>query len=56
VLVKHLQKFLWFELATLTTQAFKYDVITCTPYECLNYTIRDKITPLWKLIGETPEI
>ena len=25
------------------------------PYECLEMS-RDKITPLWKLIGETPEI
>jgi len=33
----------------------KYDIITYTPYEGLNYTILDKITPLWKRIGETSE-
>jgi len=38
------------------SQAMKYDVITYTPYEGLNYTILDKITPLWKRIGEPPEI
>ena len=48
--------FLWFELATVTSHALKRDVIACTPYEGLNYTIWDKIKPLWKLIGETPEI
>jgi len=31
-------KFLWFELATVTPQALKYDVITYTVYEGLNYT------------------
>ena len=46
---------LWFELATVMSQAMKYDVITYTPYEGLNYTILDKITPLWKRIGEPPE-
>jgi len=35
---------LGFELATVTSQALKCDVIT---YEGLNYTILDKITPLW---------
>ena len=43
-------------MATVTSQALKYDVITYTPYEGLNYTILDKITPLWKHIGEPPEI
>jgi len=33
-------------LATVTSQALKYDVITYTPYEGLNYTILDKIKPL----------
>jgi len=37
-------KFLWFELATVTSQALKYDVMTYTPYEGLNYTILDKTT------------
>jgi len=37
---------LWFESATVTSQALKYDVITYTPYEGLNYTILNKITPL----------
>jgi len=37
---------LWFELATVTSQALKYDVITYTPHERLNYTILDKTTPL----------
>jgi len=31
--------FLWFELATVASQALKYDVITYTPYEGVNYTI-----------------
>jgi len=35
-----------FELATVMSQALKYDVITYAPYEGLNYTILDKITPL----------
>jgi len=43
-------------LTTVTSEALKYDVITCTPYEGLNYTILDKITPLWKRIGEAPKI
>ena len=47
---------MWFELATATSQALKYDVITYTPYEGLKYTILDKTTPLWKSIGEPPEI
>jgi len=34
------------ELVTVTSQALKYDVITYTPYEGLNYTILYKITPL----------
>jgi len=44
------------ELATVTTEALKYDVITYTAYEGLNSTISDKITPLWKRIGEAPKI
>jgi len=47
---------LWFELATVRSQALEYDVITYTPYEGLNCTILDKTTPLWKRIGEPPEI
>jgi len=45
---KSYRKFLRFELATVTSQALEYDVITYTPYEGLNsnYTILDKITPL----------
>jgi len=39
----------------VTSQALEYDVITYTPYEGLNYTILDKITPLRKRIGESPE-
>jgi len=39
-------RFLSFELATVTSQALKDDVITYTPYEGLNYTILDKIKPL----------
>ena len=49
-------RFLSFELATVTSQALKDDVITYTPYEGLNYTILDKIKPLWKRIGEPLEI
>jgi len=43
---KNYRKLLQFELATVTSQALKYDVITCTPYEGQNYTFLDKITPL----------
>jgi len=32
----HVRKFLRFELATVASQALKYDVITYTPYEGLN--------------------
>jgi len=43
---KNDRKFLWFELATVTSQALKYDVIAYTvcntPYEGQNYTILDK--------------
>jgi len=39
-------KFLWFELATVTSQSLKYDVLTYTLYEGLHYTILDDITPL----------
>ena len=49
-------KFLWFELATVRSQALKYDVIAYALYEGLNSTIFGKITPLWKRIGEPPEI
>jgi len=38
--------FLWFELATVMSKTLKYDVITYTPYEGLNYTILDQIKPL----------
>jgi len=30
---KNYGEFLWFELATVTSQALNYDVITYTPYE-----------------------
>jgi len=43
--LKKTRKFLRFELITVTSQALKYDVITYTPYEGLNYTILDKTTP-----------
>jgi len=39
-------KILWCDLATVTSHALKYDVITYTPYEGLNSTILDKTTPL----------
>jgi len=42
---KNYRKFLRFELATVTSQSLKYDVITYTPYEGLIYTILDKIMP-----------
>ena len=45
-MTKIYRKFLWIELATVMSQALKYDVITFTPYEGLNYTILEKITPL----------
>jgi len=54
--VKKIRKCLCFLLATVTSQALKYDFITYTPYDGPNYTILDKITPLWKRIGESPEI
>jgi len=53
---KNYRKFLWFELATVTSQALKYDVIIYAPYVGVNYTILEKIKPLWKRIGELPEI
>ena len=53
---KDYQKFLWFEFAPVTSQALKYDVIAHTPYEGLNYANLNKIAPLWKRIGEPPEI
>ena len=40
----------------MSPPALKYDVITYAPYEGLNYIILDKIKPLWKRIGELPEI
>jgi len=43
---KNYIKFLWFELATVTSQALKYDVITYTASEGLNCTILVKLTPL----------
>jgi len=39
---KNYRKFLWFELATMTSQALKHDVFTYTQYESLNYTILEK--------------
>jgi len=36
---KNYRKILWLELATVTSQALKYGVIACTPYEGLNYII-----------------
>jgi len=35
---KNYREFWWFEPATVTSQGLKYDVITYTPYESLNYT------------------
>jgi len=43
---KKLYQILWFDLATVTSQTLKYDVITYTPYEGLNYTVLDKTAPL----------
>jgi len=43
---KKLYQILWFKLATVASQALKYDVITYTPYQSLNCTILDKTTPL----------
>ena len=37
-----------------SSQALKYYVIIYTPHVSLNYTILDKIKPLWKRIGEPP--
>jgi len=54
---KDYRKLLWFKLVTVTSQALKYDVITYTPYEGLNYTILDKSTQLLcKRISEPPKI
>jgi len=39
-------KIFWYDLATVTSQELKYDVITYTPYKGLNCTILDKTTPL----------
>jgi len=52
---KNYRKIFWFELATVTSQALKYGVITYTPYEGLNIIILDKLH-LKKCIGEPPEI
>jgi len=44
---KNYRRFLWFELATVTSHALKYYVaIYHTPYEGLNPTNLDKIIPL----------
>jgi len=43
---KNYINFLWFELATVTSQALKYGVITYATHEGLNYIILDKIIPL----------
>jgi len=50
------RKFSLFELATVTSQALKYDVITYTRYEGLNCIISEKLKPLRKLMDEPPEI
>jgi len=52
----HYRKALWFQLASVTSQAYIYDVIIYTPCEGLNCTTLDKITPLWKPVGEPSEI
>ena len=49
---KNYIKFLRLELANVTSQALKCCVIIYTPYEGLNYTVLDKITPQWKRSGE----
>jgi len=41
---KTIEKILSFELATVTSQALKYDIITYTPYEGLNYYFRKNYT------------
>jgi len=38
------------------SQTLKFDVITYTPYQGLNYTNLDKTTTVRKRIGEPPEI
>jgi len=43
---KNYREFWRFELATVTSQGLKHDVITNTPYEGINCTILNKITPL----------
>jgi len=40
----------------IATQALKYDANAYTPYDGINYTVLDKIKPLWKRIDEPPEI
>jgi len=44
--IKTTRENLWFELATVTSQALKYDVFTCTPFVGPNYNILEKIKPL----------
>jgi len=39
---KSYRKFMWFELADVSSQVLKYDFIKYTRYEGLNYTILDK--------------
>jgi len=43
---KNCREFGRFESATVTSQRMKYDAITYTPYEGLNQTILNRITPL----------
>ena len=43
---KNYRTFLWFELASVTSQASKYDVITYALYEGLNYYFRQNYTTM----------
>jgi len=50
------EKLLWFELVTVTSQALKYDAISYTPYEGLNYTVNVSVNHLkfkWAVTGVT---
>jgi len=47
---KNYREFLWFDLATVTSQALKYHVITYTPYENVSVKGRPRSTASLGLI------
>ena len=51
---KNYREFLRLKVATVMSQALKYDAIIYTPYVGLNYTILDEITPLLLQLTASP--